>query len=158
MRFPFARRRNLIDRPALAWTRFRALDTNRRRLLLEAAVLFAGVRAALLVVPFRTLRHVHGRVSRGAARTGDDPRSVGWAVQAVALRLSSRPSCLLQALVADFMLRRRGFESTILFGVRRPQRQGLDAHAWVECDGHVVVGALDELGDYHRLASGGHRG
>ena len=157
MRFPPALRRDLIDCPGSAWARFRALHATRRRLLLEAAVLFAAMRAALLIVPFGTLRRLQGRVSRGVAQV-DDPDSVGWAVQAVALRLASRPSCLLKALVADLMLRHRGYESTVHFGVRRREPRGLDGHAWVECEGHVVVGRLDELGDYHRLAGIARRG
>lgn len=152
MIFPPTLSLDLPGRAGTAWARFRALERQRRWLLLEAAVLLVAVRAALLIAPFGTVRR-HLKVFSGAPGGRDDVRSVGWAVQAVARRLSSRPSCLLQALVADLMLRRRGCRSAVQFGVRRAHPHHLDGHAWVECEGTVVVGGLDELGDYERLTS-----
>jgi hypothetical protein len=63
-------------------------------------------------------------------------------------------TCLVQALAADGMLRRRGFASTLHIGVRlhRPGSTPLQAHAWVKCEGQIVVGALDDLGEYAVLA------
>ena len=147
-------RLNLLSRPRTAWARFRALDTERRWLLLEAAVLLAAVRAALLTARFGTVRR-HLEVFSGTPEGRDDVRLIGWAVQAMGRRLSSRPSCLLQALVADLMLRRRGYKSTVHFGVRKVPPQNLDGHAWVECEGTLVIGGLEELGDYERLTSRG---
>ena len=39
------------------------------------------------------------------------------------------------------------------FGVRRIRDGAFQAHAWVECEGDIVVGDLAELGEYASLAA-----
>ena len=51
------------------------------------------------------------------------------------------------------MLRRRGLTSELRLGVRRPREGKFQAHAWVECEGDIVVGDLDELAEYAPLAA-----
>jgi hypothetical protein len=72
-------------------------------------------------------------------------------VNRVAGCLPAANNCLVLALVADTMLQRRGQASEIRIGVRRPASRRVQAHAWVECDGAVVVGALDDLAEYAPL-------
>jgi len=50
--------------------------------------------------------------------------------------------CLPRALAVQAMLRRRGIASRVCLGVAR-QGETLGAHAWVEVDGHTIVGAGD---------------
>jgi hypothetical protein len=51
------------------------------------------------------------------------------------------------------MLGRRGISSNLRLGVRRDDDSvnPFTAHAWVECQGLVVMGAVDEMGEYHVL-------
>jgi hypothetical protein len=51
------------------------------------------------------------------------------------------------------MLGRRGISSNLRLGVRHDGEplNPFTAHAWVECQGLVVMGAVDDLGDYHVL-------
>ena len=46
-------------------------------------------------------------------------------------------TCLRQALLIHFLLRRRGFSPELKIGVRREQAR-LDAHAWVELQGMAL--------------------
>jgi hypothetical protein len=55
---------------------------------------------------------------------------------------------LIEALAAEAMLRRRGFDARFMLGVSRPTDRGLGAHAWIELDGEVIVGSLDTLASY----------
>lgn len=79
--------------------------------------------------------------------------TVRWAIGAVSARAPSA-NCLVQALAADAMLRRRHLPSEIRIGVR--PRSGhsarLEGHAWVESGGVVAVGALDDLSEFETLA------
>ena len=54
------------------------------------------------------------------------------------------------------LLRRHGHASDVKIGVRLGDRASggipLDAHAWVECDGRIVSGAVAELDEYAVLA------
>ena len=50
--------------------------------------------------------------------------------------------CLPQAMALQWMLRRRGVSSRLVFGTRRKaQDSGLDFHAWLTVGGECVIGA-----------------
>ena len=125
-------------------------------MVVEAAVLLLLVRAGLSLLPFTTLRRslrYYSDSARSAAPShGSLVPRVAWAVMAAARRLPMRTTCLVESLTGDAMLRRRGLSSTLRFGVRPPNGGALAAHAWVEHDGTVVFGALDELPEYSVLS------
>jgi hypothetical protein len=133
-----------------------ALDRSDRRLVLEAASLMAVVWAGLRVMRLPTLRRILDRyAAAGSPIRPREPQStarVRWAVAAVAAR-SSSATCLVQALAADALLRRRGVASELRIGVRTGRDPGvpLEAHAWVESGGAVVTGAIAELSEYKVL-------
>ena len=109
-----------------------------RRLFVEAALLQAAVRLALWYMPVRTLR----RTSPPASRKSQPALSkLAWAVNA-ATSLIPRSTCLVRALAAQRLLARHGYPSTLHLGVARTP-DGLDAHAWLDCQGATVIGAAD---------------
>ena len=61
-------------------------------------------------------------------------------------------TCLVEALAAHCMLRRRGYVPALKIGVRRGAVMSLDAHAWVECEGDVVIGTTPALAEYAVLS------
>ena len=132
--------------------RLRALPAARRRLLFEAFFLIVSLRAGLRALPFAAVQRQLHRwadvVSRDDAGSGD----IVWAVHALGARLPGT-TCLVEALAADCMLRRRGHRSALKIGVRRGFGIGIDAHAWVECSGAVVIGTTSALSDYVVLSS-----
>ncbi len=70
-----------------------------------------------------------------------------WLVRTAARFVAGRESCLAQALVLWWLLRRRGFESELRIGVRKRGDQ-LQAHAWVEYRDLVLNDRGDELSPY----------
>jgi hypothetical protein len=68
-----------------------------------------------------------------------------------ARRLVPVANCLPQALAAQAMLHRRGIACTLRIGVARDAHDRLEAHAWVEVAGQVVVGNLPDLSRFERL-------
>ena len=123
---------------------------------LEAAALVAIVRVSFWLTSYAATRRLLGRV---AAHRSDRHASdhavaavrVGAATRAAARRLPGT-TCLVEALAAEAMLRRRGVASTLHIGVRAPVlATPLDAHAWLECDGVVVVGDSADLAHYRVL-------
>jgi hypothetical protein len=139
--------------------RFTSLDRSDRRLVLEAAWLMALVWTGLRLLRLATLRRILDRYAGpppGLPRP--DPPSSGrvrWAISAVAARFPA--TCLVQALAADVLLRRRGLGSVLRIGVRlRGSRDvPLEAHAWVECGGAVVTGAIADLSEFKVLHTPG---
>ena len=124
--------------------RFATLDRMQRGLVIEAAVLMFLGWVGLRLFRFLTLQRLFDRVvmltsSQPAAAEEDVVPRVRRAVIAVAARWSPA-TCLVQALAADVMLRRRRLSCVVRFGVRQTGTTGdpLEGHAWVECGGSTV--------------------
>jgi len=127
------------------------LTSVERALLVEAVWLLLAVRAALRLLPFPTVRR-HLARREGVARSGGPaPEQIAWAVKAVGGRVSGT-TCLAEAVVGHAMLLRHGHAAVLRIGVRRGNPEGLDAHAWVECDGTVAIGTVADLADYTVLS------
>jgi hypothetical protein len=129
--------------------------------VLEAASLLVIAWVGLRVLSYPTLRRLLDRYARRAGASPDRTKPgldrIGWAVVAGARHLPLPMTCLVQTLAADAILRRRGFAARLRLGVRQPRDRSalLTAHAWVECEGAVVVGQLDDLAEYSVLAAPG---
>jgi hypothetical protein len=132
-----------------AYRRYVALSARERGLVLEALLLMVLVRVGLAGCSVLRVRrmlslYTERRGSCGGSDRGDLQR-IQWAVAAGARRVPGA-TCLVQALTADALLRRRGFPSEMCLGVRKrgTPSGSFEAHAWVLCDRQLVVGALDE--------------
>lgn len=122
-----------------------------RRRLVPATLLVLGVRAAVGLVPFRTLNRWTERVPLGRP-SGDVPvAQTVWAVGAVAGRLFPDDPCLTQALAARVALRRLGRPTTLRLGVAEATGGGIEAHAWLEDDGRVLIGGAQSPRSYVAL-------
>ncbi len=132
--------------------KFFALAQADRRLLIHAWLAVWAFRAALWVAPLRVVRRLAARCSsRPRLRPAPSRRRICWAV-ATAGRYVPRSTCLVQALAAQFVLARHGAPSHIHIGVAQDAQAGFQAHAWLECDGEVLMGKFDQ-GRYQRLLS-----
>ena len=133
-----------------------------RGLVIEAASLLTLVWLGLKTLGYpstramaeRSAKNFTRRVHRGRAT----PERVAWAVVAVANRMPLRTTCLPRAIVGHVMLGRRGYPSNLCIGVL-PRRAGdpqpLQSHAWMECQGTVLIGGLDNLSEYAVLTARG---
>lgn len=112
-------------------------------LLLHSLGLVVLVRTGLWMLPYRTvqrLMHVDTDVPLVTTQEGAPyQRRVVAAVEAVGRRLLGDKPCLVQALVAQRLLRQGGYETSLHLGVSK-DGQALLAHAWLERDGYVVIG------------------
>jgi hypothetical protein len=122
---------------------FWRLHAPERRLLVTSWLVVAAARAALWVTPFRILhRAVERRVVDGPAVSGPSALRIGWAVS-TASRYVPRASCVTQAVAAQLLLQRAGHVSSLRLGAACGPHGEFEAHAWVECDGIVVVGGAE---------------
>lgn len=123
---------------------FAALPPRARQLVMKATAMVAVIRLALWVLPFPTARRVIAPLGRRSARatrplTPELIDGRAFIVQ-FASRFVPQASCLTQALALQVLLSRTGNPSSIHIGVARAGRKALEAHAWLECDGRVVIG------------------
>jgi hypothetical protein len=117
----------------------------RKRLLFEALVCLAIARIVMACVPFRRIAAWLGTpgAESPAGATEEEARTaeaVGWAVEAMGKRVPWDGRCLAQALAATSMLRRRGLEGTVSFGVCDGESAGFDAHSWLRVGPLIVTG------------------
>jgi hypothetical protein len=111
------------------------------RLLALAVAALPFFRVLLLIAPFEAIhRRVRSRAQRLAPGCEEGfVATAAWAVSAAARRIPFA-TCLSQALVVQFLLARRGIDSTLWLGARRTEVGRFSAHAWVQCGGRMVIG------------------
>jgi hypothetical protein len=128
---------------------------HRRKLRLEAMILIPMAWLSIRLSPASRVLAWADRPPRTIRRFADPdlPTQVAAAVAARAAWFNLEAPCLPTALVAQFMLRRRGVASRLCLGVRR-DGSALEAHAWLEIDGKIVFGAV---GGYAPIAQYGGR-
>lgn len=132
-----------------------ALPMGRRWLLLKALGLLAVVRLALKALPFPMVRPVllrAGRQSRRLVASRIPAPDIAWGVSVVSQFVPGGGHCLSQALTLQTFLTRRGYPSTVCFGVQKDPGADLRAHAWVEYEGRVLIGD-GQLDRFARLST-----
>ncbi|MDF8332458.1 lasso peptide biosynthesis B2 protein [Novosphingobium cyanobacteriorum] len=137
--------------------KFRRCSNRERLMLAEALLLLLVAALTLRFVPFRRVGSlISGSVNvlPDAQRRTDIAWLVAWAVDRAAKRSPLRSMCFERGLAAQWMLRRRGVDGTLFFGVApRPMGQkALDAHVWVRAEGLDVTGT-PAPGQYAVLAT-----
>jgi hypothetical protein len=105
-------------------------------------LLVAVIRIGLCVRPFVVVRRLVGRWARRTSQRAPPgqrrPEALVRAVRRVA-RFVPRASCLTQALAAEVLLSRAGHTPRLRIGLRHDGAGALNAHAWVENGGQVVI-------------------
>lgn len=141
-------------------TRFARLPAGSQQALLRAALALCWVRLTLRrnrwqeaiqqpnpLTIATTSPPARGLADPSPARSAE--RGVGgaelWAVEAWAVKAASRhlfftPTCLVQALALRTLLLRKGYTSRLRLGVAKDSDALMDAHAWLEMDGRVLIG------------------
>ncbi len=125
--------------------RYWSVSPDRRRLLWEALASLAMARVAMTCVPFRRIARWLGTPGAkspesAAPEATHTAEAVGWAVRVLGARVPWDGRCLAQALAATSMLRRRGLEGTVSFGVSQGESADFDAHAWLRLGSLIVTG------------------
>ena len=122
------------------------LSPSRRRLIAEALLRTVGVRIRLF-----WRRGVALTAEVSDRHEGVDMAEVAWAIELTG-RYTPGSTCLVRALAMQRMLARRGKSAEVRVGVAR-EGPGLEAHAWLVCDGKIVVGG-DGAERYTELSAG----
>jgi transglutaminase superfamily protein len=129
-----------IDAPSLL-RRIGALTWSERVVIVQAALLIAGLRAALRVCGVRRVQKGLAAFVSSMSDVTDADRERGLAMSRlvdVAARHTVRNTCLHRSLALWWLLGRRGVPSRIRIGTRRRRRRRFEAHAWVEIGGVAI--------------------
>jgi Transglutaminase-like superfamily len=135
-----------------ALRKFLRLDPSQKRLHLRAALLLGAVSVALrldsgsMVQHWLLLRPSGPRPHNSAIRAD----LIALAI-AQAARHIPGATCLVQAISLCRLLHREGYESVLQVGVLPPNAGRLEAHAWVECEGEIILGGSNSADLYTPL-------
>ena len=118
--------------------------------MLSAIAVVSATRLALTLLPSRVIIRMTARLSNAAQEAPItsirprarelDARLIVRMVERAAVRIPGA-SCLTQALAAHLLLRKHGHPSRLCLGVARTEGKKFRAHAWLESQGRIVIGA-----------------
>jgi hypothetical protein len=149
----FREQGSLLQTEIFMMTRLRkfvALDSESRRLFLQAYYLLGAMRFALLTSSFKRLvsglsmhRSIVEQMPLEDGKLATAHR-VGWAVCTAVRFTPWNSTCLVQVLAAQRMLQRRGIGGAFYLGASSGEEGGerrpLMAHAWLKCDDEFITG------------------
>ncbi|HEY8748229.1 MAG TPA: lasso peptide biosynthesis B2 protein [Tepidisphaeraceae bacterium] len=134
--------------------KFARLGLREQWLAIRIVGMLWRVRIALWVLPFQRVRAMATRMGRagvGKNASGISAHNLTSLISVAAVHVPGA-SCLTQALVAQALLERYGYEPVLKIGVGRtgPDNR-FGAHAWIELEGKVVIGQVTMLDQYTQL-------
>ena len=118
-----------------------------RRLFLRAVFLLWEARFLSSFLPIRSagraLRDLRRRPSAAGPRADAGivlPKAL-WALETAGRHAALSPSCLVKSLAFVALLEEEGLASDLRIGVSKEPGGRFEAHAWVEREGRVLLGA-----------------
>lgn len=130
-----------------------ALPNAERQLLLRAFTLLWLCRLALWFLPFRLVTRWVDRSRVLPAyteiRPEIRPRQIVRAVKTSSYFVLNA-TCLVKALAGARLFAEQGQRVRVVIGARK-RAEVLEAHAWLESRGQVVLGNVTDLHSYHPL-------
>jgi hypothetical protein len=131
--------------------KFVRLPAGDRRLLLKVFILLGLVRLGLWRLPFKTLQQSLNKISYSqktlpvSSVRCRSVEKVVWAVDMSSHLMPGHVKCLARALTTQVLMSRRGYAPDLRIGVAKDQNNCLEAHAWIELEGCVIIGLLPDL-------------
>jgi len=115
-------------------------------------MLVCAIRASLWLIPFDRVRKAADRLAKGPRRVRhQEPLERIVRLVEVTEKFVPAATCLTQALTCQILLGRAGHVAALKIGVCKAPEGGFKAHAWLECEGKIVIGAIPTLNEYTPL-------
>jgi hypothetical protein len=132
------------------------LHNSDRNLLFKTFILLSLVRLGLWLLPFQKLLHLLGKIGQISPeqllKLIPLDRIV-WAVNLNSFYTLGSVQCLPRALTTQVLMRMHGYAPQLRIGVAKGEQGNLEAHAWIENQGQVVIGYLRDFSRFTPLPS-----
>ena len=133
--------------------RFVQLGRRQQCILVEALAALGASSAAARFLPFRwSVRMGSRKLSRKVQGGCDCIRDVHWGIEVAAAGAPWRAVCLQKGLALQWMLRRRGIDALLHYGLAKEKAGKLEAHVWVSVGDKLVIGG-EIASKFHCVAS-----
>lgn len=114
-------------------------------LIAEAGAALAAASAATRILPFKRFIRLGALPVRRSKPL--DELELAHIMEALGRRMPFRALCLQQGIAFQWMLRRRGIDAVLHYGISLPEGGGdMLAHVWVSVDGKVLLGHREREG------------
>ena len=136
--------------------KFLQLPSADKRLLLSATMVLVVIRIGLSLFSFQTvecvLRQTLRRYSARAPRLHRPPvHRIVWGIEVASEHIPGTQTCLVKGLTAQGLFSWYGYSTDLRIGVTRHEDERIEAHLWVERNGTVVIGDIENLSEYTPL-------
>lgn len=126
-----------------------------RHLLINTFILLGLIKIGLWLLPFQKLRQLLAKISQDSQKSQEIERPTLEKI-VTAVNISSRyipggVMCLARALTTQVLMTQHGYSPQLRIGVVKNEAGKLEAHAWVESQGHIVMGYLRDLSRFTPL-------
>ena len=132
---------------------FRFVQSKPVWLLFKTFILLGVVRLGLWQLSFANLRKFLAFFSRQRIFLKSDRQigidSIVWAVNRSS-RFMPGVKCLARALTTEVLMNQYGHQPQLRIGVAK-RSEKIEAHAWVESQGQVLIGQLQDLSQFKVL-------
>jgi hypothetical protein len=110
--------------------------------MLAEALLSLSVASVLIrFASFERAVRFASRRALGASQTKErSAERVVWSVKAASARMPWRTVCFHKGIAVQWMMRRRGMDARLHYGIGHGPARDLEAHVWVTVDRRVMVG------------------
>ena len=128
---------------------FSSLSWINKKLILEVLLYSAIARFVILIIPFRKYRKYLGRHNEETPLESDKEehktiKQVQWAITGVCSHTPWESKCLVQAIIAQKILKKRNIHSTLYLGVNKDRSNKILAHAWLRSGLIFVTGGYNK--------------
>ncbi|MGB3787635.1 MAG: lasso peptide biosynthesis B2 protein [Phormidesmis sp.] len=125
--------------------------------MLYAFLLLNLVRTALWLLPYGSLKQQVERIMpvwicAEKSRQSISADFIAWVVRVAGDYSPGGAKCLARAITAQLLLNRYSYSHELYIGVAKDAAQKIEAHAWVEYQGRVIVGGLNDLDRFTPLS------
>jgi Transglutaminase-like superfamily len=131
--------------------KFLRFSSTEQRVLIQSFFLLSMIRMGLFVLPFKSLLTLvnNMKLTNSVRHTNNRILSnrITWAIEK-ASRYVPFTTCLSKAFALQVLFSKQGYSSFLRIGISKNENEQLEAHAWVECKGQVVMGYCPDFTRY----------
>lgn len=123
---------------------FLQLPLAKKKLIIEATGLIIITRLGLYLTSVQKLQSFYQRFSNidNSQNPGkcSSEADIAWSINSIGQKLFKDDTCLVIAIAGQALLNYHGIPARLQLGCLLAEDKSIFAHAWVECEGEVVIG------------------